>query len=91
MEFPREFEVLEEGSRYTGNTPRHAVLKAARDLVDPGEDDATVLELYEPENGNVYLYDAWTWEEPRPDYQPDFLGDTITYADVRRKGIRLQD
>ncbi|MFB6301581.1 MAG: non-histone chromosomal MC1 family protein [Haloferacaceae archaeon] len=83
----------EETSVFTGNYPRQAALKAARQLdptagsEDEAEADATEIRLREHGTDTVHVYDAWAWEEEAPDDGPDWLGDTVTQANVSKEGV----
>lgn len=86
-----------ESSVYSGQTPRQAALKAARDHIEvsDSEDEADVEELRLRERGSrtseglhrVHVYDAWAWREAAPDDAPDFLGDTVTNANVSKQSV----
>lgn len=79
-----------EDSVFSGNTPRQAAMKAARRL-DPasseGEADRTTIELRERGTEKVHRYEAWAWEEAAPEDGPEWLGDTVTEANVSKLGI----
>lgn len=80
----------DESSVFSGNTPRQAALKAARRL-DPGSSEAETerveLRLREKGTDKVHIYDGWAWHESSPDNKPDWMPDTITEANVSKKGI----
>lgn len=85
-----------EDSVFSGNTPRQAALKAARRLdPDPSESSAKSgaeeIRLREKGTDKVHIYDAWAWEEDAPDDGPDWLGDTVTKANVSKNGIEHLD
>lgn len=79
-----------ESSVFSGNTPRQAALKAARRLEPgPSEDESERVELRLREKGTdkVHIYEGWAWKETSPDDKPDWMPDTITEANVSKKGI----
>ncbi|SFL37433.1 nucleoid protein MC1 [Halogranum rubrum] len=80
----------DESSVFSGNTPRQAALKAARRL-EPGsseeETDRVELRLREKGTDKVHIYEGWAWHETSPDNKPDWMPDTITEANVSKKGI----
>ena len=80
----------DEEHEFSGNTPRQAALKAARRL-DPadseGEADRTELRLREKGTDKVHIYDGWAWHASAPDNKPDWMPETITEANVSKKGI----
>lgn len=87
----------EETSVFTGNYPRQAALKAARQL-DPtaaneadAKADAVELRLREHGTDTVHVYEAWAWKEEAPDDGPDWLGDTVTQANVSKEGVEHLD
>lgn len=83
----------EETSVFTGNYPRQAALKAARQLDPTGtseadaESNATEVRLREHGTDTVHVYHAWAWEEDAPEDGPDWLGDTVTQANVSKQGV----
>lgn len=84
----------EEDSVFSGNTPRQAAMKAARRLEATGsEEDAEreVIELRERGTDKLHRYEAWAWEEDAPEDGPDWLGDTVTEANVSKQGIQHLD
>ncbi|PSP80829.1 chromosomal protein MC1 [Halobacteriales archaeon QS_1_68_20] len=92
----RDF-ALREGddeSVFSGNTPRHAALKAARRL-DPASDEesarAEEIRLREKGTSKVHVYEGWAWEEDAPDDAPDWMPGEVTEANVSKKGIELED
>ncbi len=96
----RNFALRESGdeeSVFSGNTPRQAALKAARrlepeDSKSKAKNDAESIKLREKGTDKVHKYDAWAWEEEAPDDGPDWLGDTVTKANVSKNGIEhLED
>lgn len=95
----RNFVLRENGretSVFSGNTPRQAALKAARRL-DPSSSEsraksnATEIRLREKGTDKVHIYDAWAWREDAPDNKPDWMPNTITEANVSKKGIEHLD
>ncbi|AXG06585.1 chromosomal protein MC1 [Haloplanus rubicundus] len=84
---------------YKGSTPRHAALKAARelpgiiniDLSSEKEAQANSCEIHLQEKGTnkVHVYEAWAWEDEAPKTRPSRMGDTITEANVSKKGIEI--
>ncbi|MFB6280927.1 MAG: non-histone chromosomal MC1 family protein, partial [Haloferacaceae archaeon] len=87
----------EETSVFTGNYPRQAALKAARQLDPTGtseadaEADAAEIRLREHGTDTVHVYEAWAWEEEAPDDGPEWLGDTVTQANVSKEGVEHLD
>lgn len=79
----------EETSVFENKLPRQAALKVARRL-EPKEDEADAetnperIRLREHGTIEVHVYDAWAWEEKTPDDAPNWLGDTVTRADVSK-------
>ncbi len=83
-----------EPSTFSGRYPRQAALKAARRLDPaPSEDEAERhrIELREKGTDKIHIYEAWAWEEPAPDDGPDWLGDTVSEANVSKQGTRHLD
>lgn len=89
----------DERSEFSGNTPRHAALKAARRLdpindrftaEDEARDHACEIRLREKGSDKVHVYAAWAWEDQAPDTRPSWMGDTITKANVSKKGIEFE-
>lgn len=95
----RNFVLRENGSEssvFSGNTPRQAALKAARRLNPEGSEsraksNATEIRLREKGTDKVHIYDAWAWREDAPNNKPDWMPDTITEANVSKKGIEHLD
>jgi hypothetical protein len=87
----------EETSVFTGNYPRQAALKAARQLEpmaeseESAEGNADELRLREHGTDTVHIYLAWAWEEEAPEDGPDWLGDTVTQANVSKEGVEHLD
>jgi hypothetical protein len=83
----------EETSNFTGAYPRQAALKAARriataaDTEDDARDQPSELRLRERGTAKLHVYEAWAWEEAAPDNSPDWLGETVTEANVAKQGI----
>ena len=87
-----DMEAVEEAGQFTGRYPRQAALKAARRLdPTPSEEEARAnpveIVLRERGESDVHVYDGWAWEEPAPEDGPDWLGDTVTKANVSKVGI----
>lgn len=84
----------EDEGVFSGNTPRHAALKAARHL-DPASNeesaDAEEIRLKEEGTDKVHVYEAWAWETDAPDTAPDWMPRRVTEANVSKKGIELED
>lgn len=84
-----------ESSVFSGNTPRQAALKAARRLDSVGDSESSAerveLRLREKGTDKVHIYDAWAWEENAPGDSPDWMPDSITEANVSKKGIEHVD
>jgi hypothetical protein len=96
----RNFALREDGdeeSVFSGNMPRQAALKAARDLNDPADSksaaksDATEIRLREKGTDKVHVFEAWAWEEEAPDDKPEWMGDEITKGNVSKKRIEHLD
>jgi len=87
----------EETSLFTGDYPRQAAMKAARQLEPTGtdEDDAEAnaeeIQLRERGTDTVHVYEAWAWEEDAPNDGPEWLGDTVTQANVSKQGVEHLD
>ena len=87
----------EERSVFTGSYPRQAALKAARRLNPTGsnEDDARAhaeeLRLREHGTDTVHVYEAWAWEANAPDDGPEWLGETVTEANVSKQAVEHLD
>jgi len=82
----------EETSVFTGKQPRQAALKAARRLDPEDDEEAAVanseqIRLREHGTIDIHLYDAWAWKEDAPDDGPQWLGDTVTQASVRKVDV----
>ena len=79
----------EETSVFTGSAPRQAALKAARRL-DSAESEGDAMKSSERirlrEHGtvDVHIYDAWAWEDDSPEDGPEWLGETVTQANVSK-------
>jgi len=91
----RRFALRENGqetSVFENVVPRQAALKSARQLESRDhEADAAAnperIRLREHGTVDIHIYDAWAWEERVPDDDPEWLGDTITQANVRKVGV----
>lgn len=84
----------EETSTYSGNTPRQAALKAARRLDSARSEEATdrtELRLREKGTDRVHVYEGWAWEEEAPEDGPDWMGDTVSEANVSKQGVEHTD
>lgn len=88
----RQFALREDGeeaSVFRGNTPRQAALKAARRL-DPAETEEEAMTSSERirlrEHGTIkiHVYEAWTWQEVTTQDDPEWLGDSVTRANVEK-------
>lgn len=80
---------IEDGT-FSGRYPRQAALKAARRLdAAPSEEAAEREELRLREKGTdrIHVYEAWAWEEAAGDDAPDWVGETVTEANVSKQGI----
>lgn len=87
-----DMEAVEEAGQFTGRYPRQAALKAARRLDPaPSEEEAreSPREIVIRERGesDVHVYEGWAWTEPKPEDGPDWLGDTVTKANVSKLGV----
>lgn len=84
-----------ESSVFSGSTPRQAALKAARRLPPaPSEgevDGRATLRLRERGTDRVHVYEGWAWNEEAGDDSPDWLGDSVTRANVSKQGIEHLD
>lgn len=82
-----------EPSTFSGRRPRQAALKAARRLDDvydsenAAQENSTEVRLREKGTEKVHVYDAWAWEEEAPEDGPDWMGDTVSEANVSKKGV----
>ncbi|WP_138004458.1 non-histone chromosomal MC1 family protein [Halalkalirubrum salinum] len=85
----------EEDSVFTGRYPRQAALKAARRLHPaPSEDeidDRATLRLREHGTDKVHIYEGWAWKEEADEDSPDWIGDSVTKANVEKQGIKHLD
>lgn len=83
----------EEDHVFTGSTPRQAAVKAARRVTEPAESESeaegqpTEIKLRERGTDDVHVYDAWSWTEESPEDGPEWLPETITEANVSKKGV----
>ena len=82
----------EETSIFKGNAPRQAALKAARRLdARDSERKATGnperIRLREYGTIDVHVYDAWAWQETAPADGPEWLGNTVTRANVSKVDV----
>lgn len=84
----------EETSVFSGSTPRQAALKAARRL-DPAQSEEqaepVTIRLRERGTDKVHVYEAWAWEEESSEDKPDWLGDTVTKANVSKQKIETDE
>ena len=79
-----------ESSVFSGNYPRQAAMKAARQLNPASSEtdaDRHDLRLRERGTDKLHVYEAWAWEEEAPDDKPDWMGEEITKGNVSKKGI----
>ena len=80
-----------ESSVFSGSTPRQAALKAARRLPPADSEDAVdgykTLRLRERGTDRVHVYQGWAWIEQSDENSPDWLGDSVTRANVSKQGI----
>ncbi len=92
----RNFAVREAGAEtsvFVGDYPRQAAVKAARrlDAVAASEAEAeshpSELRLRERGTDRVHVYEAWAWKEDAPTNGPDWLGDTVTEANVSKQRV----
>jgi transposase len=86
-------EAGEETSVFTGRTPRQAALKAARRLQPaPTRMEARTnqerIHLREHGTIRIHSYDAWAWTEPAEEDDPDWLGETVTRANVSKVDLQ---
>lgn len=89
----------EEGGTYSGRTPRQAAMKIARRL-DPVEVDTEEeawgemteeVMIREKGTSKVHIYEGTAWTHPPVDGAPDWLGDEVTDANLRKQGIQHLD
>jgi hypothetical protein len=88
----------DESSIYSGNMPRQAALKAARDL-DPAdseeeaESNPTEIRLRERGTDKIHIYHAWSWMSSPPEDHPDWMSgrNNITEGNVSKQGIEHID
>ncbi|MFA9517307.1 non-histone chromosomal MC1 family protein [Halopenitus sp. H-Gu1] len=76
-----------ESSVFSGSSPRQAALKAARRLPSGDtEDEAEHVDIQLRERGtdDVHVYDAWAWKVDADEDAPDWVGDTVTEANVSK-------
>lgn len=72
-------------------------MKAARRLSSNATGEAqakrqaTEIRLREHGTDKVHVYDAWAWTENAPSDGPDWLGDTVSKANVAKKHIEQLD
>ncbi|UVE49619.1 non-histone chromosomal MC1 family protein [Haloferax larsenii] len=85
----------EETSVFSGQYPRQAALKAARRLHPaPSRDEVdgkATLRLRERGTDRVHVYDGWAWTESKTDDDPEWMGDSVTRANVSKQGIEHLD
>lgn len=96
----RDFALRDDGdfSVFSGSTPRHAALKAARELDEVADvsteaearSNAREIRLRERGSNKVHVYEVWAWEDQAPDNRPSWMGDTIVEANVSKKGIEFE-
>lgn len=83
----------EETSVFAGNYPRQAAMKAARRLDDvaasetEARNDPSEIRLRERGTDRVHVFEAWAWEEAAPADGPDWLGDSVTEANVSKAAV----
>jgi hypothetical protein len=82
----------EETSIFKGKSPRQAALKAARRL--PARENKTEAKanperilLREHGTVKIHIYDAWAWRDSASEDEPEWLGDSVTRANVSKLGI----
>jgi hypothetical protein len=79
-----------ETSVFSGQTPRQAALKVARRL-DSADNEAQAsreeFRLREKGTKKLHIYEGWAWREQAPEDKPDWMGETITEANVSKEGI----
>jgi len=88
----RQFALQENGTEtsiFRGSYPRQAALKAARRLgtnEPPKESNSNsqTLRLRELGTVEVHVYEAWTWKEATSSGDPDWLGESVTRANVSK-------
>jgi len=87
----------EQQHHYTGQSPSHALRKAARRLIDTqGVEEPAVAkeqnsrEVWLRERGTetAHVYTTWAWERPRKEEEPDWLNDMMVEVDLNRHGTR---
>lgn len=86
-----------ETSVFTGTYPRQAAMKAARRLSSSATSEgqakrrSSEIKLREHGTDKVHVYDAWAWTESAPTDSPDWLGETVSKANVAKKHIEHLD
>ena len=87
-------ETGEETSVFSGNTPRQAALKAARQF-DPAESEAQArredFRLREKGTKKLHIYEGWAWRSEAPEDKPDWMPETVTEANVAKHGTEHLD
>lgn len=81
----------EESSVFSGRDAREAALKAARRLppADSEEDvnESHVIRLRQGDSDYVYVFHGWAWKEPATEDSPDWVGETVTKAEVEKQRV----
>jgi hypothetical protein len=87
-------ETGEETSVFSGNTPRQAALKAARQF-DPAESEEQAsrnqFHLREKGTKKLHIYEGWAWRSEAPADKPDWMPETVTEANVSKEGVEHLD
>jgi hypothetical protein len=87
-------ETGEETSVFSGNTPRQAALKAARQF-DPAESEEQAprsqFRLREKGTQKLHIYEGWAWRSEAPEDKPDWMPETVTEANVSKHGVEHLD
>lgn len=85
----------DESSIFSGRYPRQAALKAARRLpTAPSEDEVDEKEtlcLREHGTDKVHVYEGWAWEEDATEDDPDWVGDSVSKANVSKQRVEHLD
>jgi hypothetical protein len=85
----------DETNIYTGQSPSHALRKAARRHINTNgvekppvakQQNSREIRLRERGTETVHIYTAWVWERPRKEEEPDWLNDMVVEVDLNKHG-----